>query len=51
VVGRVAGIAAPVEALEGLQDTGFVRYDPVQPGPPIEFSHPLYRLAVYEDRT
>ena len=49
MVGRVAGIADPLEALEGLQATGFVRYDPGQPGPPIEFSHPLYRLAVYED--
>jgi ATP/maltotriose-dependent transcriptional regulator MalT len=49
VVGRVAGIANPLEALEGLLATGFVRYDPGQPGPPIEFSHPLYRLAVYED--
>jgi DNA-binding NarL/FixJ family response regulator len=49
VVGRVAGISAPVDALEGLHATGFVRYDPGQPGLPIEFAHPLYRLAVYED--
>jgi ATP/maltotriose-dependent transcriptional regulator MalT len=49
VVGRIAGIAAPLEALEGLQATGFVRYDADQPGSPIEFSHPLFRLAVYTD--
>jgi DNA-binding CsgD family transcriptional regulator len=49
VVGRVAGIAAPLEALESLLATGFVRWDPSQPGPPVEFAHPLYRLAVYED--
>jgi tetratricopeptide (TPR) repeat protein len=48
-VGRVAGIPAPVEALQSLLSTGFVRWEPAQPGPPIEFSHPLYRLAVYED--
>jgi DNA-binding CsgD family transcriptional regulator len=49
VVGRVAGIASPVDALDSLQSTGFVRYDHEQPGTPIEFSHPLYQLAVYED--
>lgn len=51
VVGRIAGIAAPLEALEGLQATGFVRYDADQPGSPIEFSHPLFRLAIYTDLT
>ncbi len=49
VVARVAGISAPVEALESLLTTGFVRWEPSQPGPPVEFSHPLYRLAIYED--
>ena len=49
VVGRVAEIATPIDALEDLQATGFVRCHPGQPGVPIEFSHPLYRQAVYED--
>jgi DNA-binding CsgD family transcriptional regulator len=49
VVGRVAGIAAPVDALEALLATGFVRYDSGESGSSIEFSHPLYRLAIYED--
>jgi DNA-binding CsgD family transcriptional regulator len=49
VAGRVAGIQAPLEALESLLDTGFVRWEPSQPGRPVEFSHPLYRLALYED--
>jgi DNA-binding CsgD family transcriptional regulator len=49
LAGRVAGIAAPVDAFEALLATGFVRYSPDRPGPPIEFSHPLYRQAVYED--
>ena len=49
VAGRVADIASPVEAFEALLATGFVRWDPSQPGPPVEFSHPLYRLAIYED--
>ncbi len=49
VLGRVAGIAAPLEALESVLATGYVRWEPSQPGPPVEFAHPLYRHAVYED--
>ena len=49
LVGRVAGISTPLEALEGLLTTDFVRFDPNEVGYPVEFSHPLYRLAVYED--
>ena len=48
-VGQVAGVAAPVGPFEVLLDTGFVRWDPNQPGPPVEFVHPLYRQAVYQD--
>jgi DNA-binding CsgD family transcriptional regulator len=48
-VGQVAGLAAPVGPFEVLLDTGFVRWDPNQPGPPVEFVHPLYRQAVYQD--
>ena len=49
VVGRIAGVASPVEAFEELLATGFVRWDPNEPGLPVEFSHPLYRQAIYED--
>jgi ATP/maltotriose-dependent transcriptional regulator MalT len=49
VVGRVAGMSTPLEALEGLLTTGFVRFDRNEAGSPVEFSHPLYRLAIYED--
>ncbi|HEX4016843.1 MAG TPA: AAA family ATPase, partial [Frankiaceae bacterium] len=49
VAARVAGVAAPLEALESLLSTGFVRWESTQPGTPVEFAHPLYRLAVYED--
>ena len=49
VVGRAAGLAAPIGPFELLLNTGFVRWDPNQPGPPVEFAHPLYRQAVYQD--
>ena len=49
LVGRVAGVEAPIDPLEHLLETGFVHWDPAEPGPPIEFTHPLYRQAVYED--
>jgi DNA-binding CsgD family transcriptional regulator/tetratricopeptide (TPR) repeat protein len=49
MVGRVAGLAAPVGPFDHLLSTGFVRWDPEQPGPPVEFAHPLYRQAVYQD--
>jgi DNA-binding CsgD family transcriptional regulator len=49
MVGRMAGLAAPVGPFELLLNTGFVWWDPSQPGPPVEFAHPLYRQAVYQD--
>jgi DNA-binding CsgD family transcriptional regulator len=49
MVGQVAGLAAPVEPFEVLLDTGLVGWDPNEPGPPVEFTHPLYRRAVYQD--
>jgi DNA-binding CsgD family transcriptional regulator len=49
LVGRVAGVEAPVEPLETLLTTGFVRWDPAAVGQAVEFTHPLYRQAIYED--
>jgi DNA-binding NarL/FixJ family response regulator len=49
LVARVAGVAEPVVALEGLLETGFVRWTPGELNTPIDFVHPLYRLAVYDD--
>ncbi len=49
VVARLAGVDAPVEPFEELLGTGFVRWDPQDPGSPVEFAHPLYRQAIYED--
>jgi len=49
VVGRVAGIAQPLEGFESLLAAGLVRWDSREPGSPVDFIHPLYRLAVYED--
>ncbi|MGO9855520.1 MAG: AAA family ATPase [Acidimicrobiales bacterium] len=49
VVARLAGVGSPVEPFEELLGTGFVRWDPREPGAPVEFVHPLYRQAVYDD--
>ncbi len=49
LVGRIAGVDAPVEPFDQLLGTGFVGWDPQEPGPPIEFTHPLYRQAIYQD--
>ena len=49
LVGRIADVEAPIEPFEQLLATGFVRWDPQEPGPPIEFVHPLYRRAIYQD--
>ena len=49
LVARIAGVDSPVEPFEGLLDTGFVRWDPRDPGSAVEFAHPLYRQALYED--
>jgi DNA-binding CsgD family transcriptional regulator len=49
VVGSVAGVERPTEALEALLGTGLVRWAPAADGTPVEFTHPLYRTAVYDD--
>ena len=49
MVARAAGVEAPVGPFEALLGTGFVRWGPGEPGPPVEFAHPLYREAVYQD--
>jgi DNA-binding CsgD family transcriptional regulator len=49
VVARVAGVAEPAVALESLLKTGFVQWLPGEQNTPIDFVHPLYRLAVYDD--
>jgi DNA-binding CsgD family transcriptional regulator len=49
VVASVADVAEPAAALEALLETGFVRWYPSEVGTPIEYSHPLFRAAVYDD--
>lgn len=49
VVARVAAVAQLATALESLLKTGFVRWFSDQKDTPVDFTHPLYRLAVYED--
>jgi DNA-binding CsgD family transcriptional regulator len=49
VVARMAGVAEPARALESLLTTGFVRWLPAEQNTPIDFVHPLYRRAVYDD--
>ena len=49
LVSRVAGVTEPAEALESLLKAGFVRWSPGEQNTPIDFVHPLYRLAVYDD--
>lgn len=46
---RVGGIDEPTAALESLLSTGFVAWSPSETGTPVEFVHPLYRTAVYDD--
>ncbi len=46
---RVAGIEDGASALESLLATGFVNWWPGEPQTPVEFAHPLFRSAVYED--
>ena len=48
-IGRVAGVDAPIEPFEELLGTGFVHWEPEQPGTPVVFVHPLYRQAIYQD--
>jgi hypothetical protein len=49
VVARVAAVTEPAAALESLLETGFVQWLPGEQNTPIDFVHPLYRLAVYDD--
>ncbi len=49
IIGRIAGVAQPTRALESLLGTGFVTWRPAEMQTPVEFAHPLYRAAVYED--
>ena len=49
VIARLASVDSPVEPFEQLLATGFVRWDPREPGSPVEFAHPLYRQAIYDD--
>ena len=48
-IGRVAGVDAPIAPFEELLGTGFVHWEPEQPGTPVAFVHPLYRQAIYRD--
>ncbi len=49
VAARVGGIKAAAPALGSLLETGFFRWWPGEPQTPVEFAHPLFRMAVYED--
>ena len=47
--GRIAGLRQPTPALESLLTTGFVTWEPGEMHTPVQFTHPLYRAAVYDD--
>src|SRR6185369_17182236 len=49
VAARVADVAEPTGALERLLDTGLVTWSPGEFDTPIDFAHPLYRRAIYDD--
>jgi DNA-binding CsgD family transcriptional regulator len=51
VAARVAAVAAPTDALEALLHTGLVYWSPAELDTPIDFTHPLYRRAVYDALT
>ena len=48
-VGRIAGLGRPTPALESLLTAGFVTWEPGEMHTPVQFTHPLYRAAVYDD--
>jgi DNA-binding CsgD family transcriptional regulator len=48
-VGRIAGLHQPTPALESLLTAGFVTWEPGEIHAPVQFTHPLYRAAVYND--
>ena len=45
----VAQVDEPAPALEGLLGTGYVSWSPEDAHTPVQFTHPLYRAAVYND--
>ena len=49
MVAAVAGLNSSTAALEELVASGFVTWTPGEAGTPVEFVHPLYSAAVYED--
>jgi DNA-binding CsgD family transcriptional regulator/tetratricopeptide (TPR) repeat protein len=49
LVGDTAAVSDPRSALEPLLRAGLVTWWPSVVGTPIEFEHPLYRIAVYDD--
>ena len=48
-IATIANVSDPERALEPLLDTGFVTWSPGELGTPVEFTHPLFRSAIYED--
>lgn len=48
-VGRIAGLRQPTAALESLLTAGLVTWEPSEMHTPVQFAHPLYRAAVYDD--
>ena len=48
-VGRIAGLRQPTAALESLLTAGLVTWQPGEIHTPVQFAHPLYRAAVYDD--
>ena len=49
MVAAVAGLSSSTGALGELVASGFVTWSPREAGTPVEFVHPLYSAAVYED--
>jgi DNA-binding CsgD family transcriptional regulator len=48
-VAEIADVSDATDALEALLGTGFVTWSPNEVGTPVEYRHPLYRAAVYDD--
>jgi DNA-binding CsgD family transcriptional regulator len=49
VVARVGGVAEPSRALDSLVSTGFVTWQAGNGQGLLDFSHPIYRAAIYSD--
>lgn len=49
LVGQVADVEEAAAALEPLLATGFASWAPSETGTPVEFVHPLFRTAIYDD--